>query len=284
MPRIRIQAFYRQLYKKLQEYHNNVETANFEFRWLLLHSKTVSQNLKNKGVDFSRGLGIFKKAVLPISFYQQSWLSRAVRQRVKFDKPFQYILGTQPFNKLQILVRKPVLIPRWETEEWSTRVGCLVANGISKEDYTSNSPFRILDLSDSLNHNVSKLPIDLIVSNPPYVSHSEYQSVENQVKNWEDKRALVPMYQDHQISHCVQDVDGSSMLMKILCLFEKLVASSQISNKNTSLTVPKLVLELGNSTQAQKLKRYTESSSVLNRFRSEIWNDLAGNVRNFVLY
>ncbi|CAG97940.1 S-adenosylmethionine-dependent methyltransferase [Kluyveromyces lactis] len=32
--------------------------------------------------------------------------------------PLQYILKTQPFGPLDLLVRPGVLIPRWETEEW----------------------------------------------------------------------------------------------------------------------------------------------------------------------
>jgi release factor glutamine methyltransferase len=38
--------------------------------------------------------------------------------RIK-GKPLQYILGNQPFINLNIILRKPILIPRWETEEWT---------------------------------------------------------------------------------------------------------------------------------------------------------------------
>jgi HemK-like putative methylase len=33
-------------------------------------------------------------------------------------KPLQYILNNQPFLSHKIIVRPPVLIPRWETEHW----------------------------------------------------------------------------------------------------------------------------------------------------------------------
>lgn len=36
--------------------------------------------------------------------------------------PLQYILGTQPFGPLDILCEPGVLIPRWETEEWTIRL------------------------------------------------------------------------------------------------------------------------------------------------------------------
>lgn len=42
----------------------------------------------------------------------------AVLRRAKLE-PLQYILGTQPFGELDILCKEGVLIPRWETEEWT---------------------------------------------------------------------------------------------------------------------------------------------------------------------
>lgn len=48
---------------------------------------------------------------------KQQWL-QACKQRSELV-PLQYILGTQPFGHLEIKCRKNVLIPRWETEEWS---------------------------------------------------------------------------------------------------------------------------------------------------------------------
>ncbi|KAL7752164.1 hypothetical protein RI367_002208 [Sorochytrium milnesiophthora] len=49
-------------------------------------------------------------------------LLELVRQRTEQHKPLQYILGDQPFAGLSIRVRPPVLIPRWETEEWVVRL------------------------------------------------------------------------------------------------------------------------------------------------------------------
>ncbi|GJJ06314.1 hypothetical protein Clacol_000505 [Clathrus columnatus] len=45
-------------------------------------------------------------------------LSQMVKRRTR-GEPLQYILGTQPFGPLDILVRPPVLIPRPETEQWT---------------------------------------------------------------------------------------------------------------------------------------------------------------------
>lgn len=50
---------------------------------------------------------------------------QAVKRRARLE-PLQYILGTQPFGELEIICRKGVLIPRWETEEWVTKLAsCL---------------------------------------------------------------------------------------------------------------------------------------------------------------
>lgn len=40
-------------------------------------------------------------------------VNSAIRDRVLFDKPLQYVLGTQPFGELDIVTRPPVLIPRY---------------------------------------------------------------------------------------------------------------------------------------------------------------------------
>jgi release factor glutamine methyltransferase len=45
-------------------------------------------------------------------------LSIFIDQRVQEKKPLQYILGIVPFCGLKVNVRKPILIPRPETEEW----------------------------------------------------------------------------------------------------------------------------------------------------------------------
>lgn len=56
---------------------------------------------------------------------QKEWV-QAVRRRSKLE-PLQYILGSQPFGELDIICRKGVLIPRWETEEWVSKLAsCLL--------------------------------------------------------------------------------------------------------------------------------------------------------------
>lgn len=69
-------------------------------------------------------------------------LHEACRLRSK-HVPLQYILGSQPFGELDILCRKNVLIPRWETEEWSLQLARAIANGSVP---ISNRKWHIVDI------------------------------------------------------------------------------------------------------------------------------------------
>lgn len=56
-------------------------------------------------------------------------LEQAVQRRGE-GFPLQYILGTQPFNGLDIQCRPGALIPRWETEEWTHKLAKLTKNEV----------------------------------------------------------------------------------------------------------------------------------------------------------
>ncbi|KAI9352678.1 S-adenosyl-L-methionine-dependent methyltransferase [Obelidium mucronatum] len=72
-------------------------------------------------------------------------LSVWVYQRARLHKPLQYILGTQPFAELDIKLRRPTLIPRWETEEWSIRVVDTIRNKHLTKT-SSLEPLNIIDM------------------------------------------------------------------------------------------------------------------------------------------
>ncbi|KAI5954310.1 hypothetical protein KGF54_002085 [Candida jiufengensis] len=67
---------------------------------------------------------------------KEDW-AEAINQRSKLV-PLQYILKTQPFGELNILCRKGVLIPRWETAEWTNKLTDLLI------DYGLNN-LRVID-------------------------------------------------------------------------------------------------------------------------------------------
>lgn len=65
----------------------------------------------------------------------QHWLQQLVDEHM----PIQYILGSAPFNGVDIIVKPPTLIPRPETEEWTI-------NLINQLRAIPEQPFMILDL------------------------------------------------------------------------------------------------------------------------------------------
>ncbi|KAJ7594294.1 S-adenosyl-L-methionine-dependent methyltransferase [Mycena floridula] len=66
-----------------------------------------------------------------------SMLREFIRRR-RSQEPLQYILGSQPFGSLNIIVRPPVLIPRPETEDWTIRLGHQLAS--------MQRPLKLIDL------------------------------------------------------------------------------------------------------------------------------------------
>jgi release factor glutamine methyltransferase len=160
---------------------------------------------------------------------QQSKL-KSVLEDLLTEKPLQYILGEVPFRKLNLKVNSSVLIPRPETEElvgWiledytklnhkvelidlGTGSGC-IALSLKKEQsffsvYALDIDQPILDLvqqnaeENKLEINCIKgdindlyklkLKVEVIVSNPPYITPKEKEEIKNNVLNFEPHQAL----------------------------------------------------------------------------------------------
>lgn len=160
---------------------------------------------------------------------QQSKL-KSVLEDLLTEKPLQYILGEVPFRKLNLKVNSSVLIPRPETEElvgWiledytklnhkvelidlGTGSGC-IALSLKKEQsffsvYALDIDQPILDLvqqnaeENKLEINCIKgdindlyklkLKVEVIVSNPPYITPKEKEEIKNNVLNFEPYQAL----------------------------------------------------------------------------------------------
>lgn len=106
-PKIIKEAFsYSPMLPSLLKATNSLELAKAELRWI--------------------------QKELPQSQWTDATSRRARRE------PLQYILGTQPFGPLEIICRKNVLIPRWETDEWVTKAAEVL-------DSSRKSPLSILD-------------------------------------------------------------------------------------------------------------------------------------------
>lgn len=160
---------------------------------------------------------------------------RAIK-RLKNNEPIQYILGSVPFADCTILVNPDVLIPRPETEEivyeslkflknrhfplildLCTGSGC-IALGIKKNypeasvmgvDFSEgaiqlakkNARLNELDveffMEDVLNPTrVEYPPLDMIISNPPYVLEMEKLSMSANVLQFEPHLALFVQDED----------------------------------------------------------------------------------------
>ena len=160
---------------------------------------------------------------------QQSKL-KSVLEDLLTEKPLQYILGEVSFRKLNLKVNPSVLIPRPETEElvgWiledyaklnqkidlidlGTGSGC-IALSLKKEQPFFNVHALDIDqpILDVVEQNKEKnkleincikgdindllklkLKVEVIVSNPPYITPKEKEGINNNVLNFEPHQAL----------------------------------------------------------------------------------------------
>ncbi|KAI9251410.1 S-adenosyl-L-methionine-dependent methyltransferase [Phascolomyces articulosus] len=109
-------------------------------------------------------------------------------------------------------------------------------------------------------------PFDLIVSNPPYVTMDEYQSLDPDVKEWEDPRALVANEQGMAIHQRIIELANNGLLLR----------SSQQEEEDRK--IPRLVMEFGGTHQVKPLKQMIMKDKIL--FKDvQVWKDLADKDR-----
>lgn len=153
--------------------------------------------------------------------------------RAKKRKPLQYILGEWEFYGLPFKVREGVLIPRADTEilverciqlmreveepnildigSGSGAISIAIANELKSSSVTGidinekalklANENKILNEIENVNFIESNLfekldkdfKYDLIVSNPPYISKEEYETLMPEVKNYEPQNALTDL-------------------------------------------------------------------------------------------
>ena len=174
-------------------------------------------------------------------------------------KPTAYILGKKEFYSSEFIVSDAALIPRPETEEFiewiiktcdiklskvldlGTGTGCIgitlqkelrpekiILSDISKESLAlarqnaeklgNTTEIRFIE-SDLLT-NIQDNDISLIVSNPPYITLSEYQNLEMTVRDFEPKVALlVDHYEGFFTELCRQSyeklVEGGLLYLEV---------------------------------------------------------------------
>lgn len=98
--------------------------------------------------------------------------------------------------------------------------------------------------------------IHLIISNPPYITHEEYKSLDPDVKEWEDSRALVAEDQGTQIHKRIIQIAKDCQPYHHL--------------------LPRIFMEMGGTHQINTLKNELD----LNGFKDiTVWKDLADKDR-----
>jgi release factor glutamine methyltransferase len=112
---------------------------------------------------------------------------------------------------------------------------------LSEKNKTHNNITNAIFLQSDLYQELPqyKVTIDLIVSNPPYISENEYQTLSEQVTLWEDKKALVA------------SEDGFDIHKKIL---NDATLYLKHGSPLTLHDIPQIVLEFGKG-QQDKLKK-----------------------------
>jgi len=191
----------------------NISNAQKEIEWFL-----------NKKLSISLDRIIIKKNY-QLSKNEIIRFNKFITQRLK-GKPFQYILNEGTFYGYDFFVNKHTLIPRPETEliidiakkygPYNKAIDIGTGSGniaivLSKKKIVKH--IDALDISkqalDVAKYNGSQYNIkninylqldflindltqkyDLIVSNPPYISNSEYKNLEDHIKFYEPKIAL----------------------------------------------------------------------------------------------
>lgn len=174
-------------------------------------------------------LDIYMNKDINLSSEKEQKLADILR-RLKAHEPIQYVQGYAPFCGHRFSVAPGVLIPRPETEElvaliaadWKdsrpvivdmgTGSGCIaisLALLLPGSDVTawelSDNALRIASANnEQLRGGVNLLKrdimqptdeadagqYDVVVSNPPYITHSEEQHMEHNVLDWEPRMAL----------------------------------------------------------------------------------------------
>lgn len=135
------------------------------------------------------------------------------------------------------------------------------ALALAQKNAQKNNVHNVIFAQSDLFLGINKaLSFDLIISNPPYISSTEWETLEPSVKEWEDVGALVA------------SDEGFSILSAIIA------QSKEHLNMTSMLTyskLPQLVLEIGH-TQGQKVKSMMQQHSFSDVI---VWQDQYGKDR-----
>lgn len=217
----------------------------------------------------------------------------AERLRLYCDRhmPLSYILGSQSFLGLNLKCKRPVLIPRWETEEWVDQLIHLIGSkslsivdlgcgtgaiGLAISKHCVNTCVTCIDVNpkaialtkqNSLPNKCNVLVLnlsfenveqhfDMIVCNPPYIQRGT--PLPPSVRLWEDPNALY-----------TNDIES---FQQVLDSFHPHI---------TDPSLPRFVFEVGGMKQAKKVISYAQT---LNYTRFKTFKDSASVTRVLYIY
>ncbi len=173
----------------------------------------------------------------------------SIIERLNQHEPLQYIFGKADFYGRKFKVNSSVLIPRPETEllvrevlktkpispqilDIGTGSGCIAVTlnleipnskvyaidvsqlslEVAKENSTKLRADVMFIHADFLNDKINLEPVDLIVSNPPYVKETEKQLMKPNVQNYEPHLALFVPDNNPFLFYKVIASEGKSLL------------------------------------------------------------------------
>lgn len=156
-----------------------------------------------------------------------------------------------------------------------------------KESPDKTVHFQVVDIFDhgdklrdilvtQTHRKLGKLDVNIIVSNPPYISHEAFKTeTTRSVRNWEPKLALVPekrpilevfSHPPSKLYRPVEAIEAADIFYQRLLILHSDVFKSQI-----------LVMEVGDDAQALRVARralaYCHSRTAKTRNHVEIWRD-----------
>lgn len=205
---------------------------------------------------------------------QEQTLDQWITELVTHKKPIQYILGSVPFNGLDILVEPPTLIPRPETEEWcanlikqistlnsknltildlATGSGCI---GLSFAYHLPETKVIASDIADTALalaeknkqhnniHNITIIKSDLFTSLPPSTKYDLIVSNPPYIaqSDYEHMDKSVTHWEDPRALFA--DDQGLAIIKKIITQApHHIKPNNQIKQKN----IPQVMIEIGHN-------------------------------------
>ncbi len=233
-------------------------------------------------------------STIELTEQQEQTLATWINNHVVNHMPLQYILGTVPFNDLEIIVEPPVLIPRPETEEWCltlcsqlkpltskkihltildlcTGTGCIALTLAKELSYAQVYATDIADFALAL---AKKNAAHNTINNVTFIQSDIYENIPTDLtfdlivanppyitaKEWKKMDPMVTEWEDKQA--LVAEHEG-------LAIIEKIIKGAQQRLKENlamkMLNIPQLVIEIG----------YRQGERVKELMHNNVFNHIA---------